>query len=145
MKTESRVVLLLLILIISTEGLVILWEFVLEDIILDGVLEQHLEESNRQRWEFVLTTLVFVAAASVLPGLQLFRVTKENVVLKAILPICANCKKIRDEQDSWVDIEVYIRDRSKTEFSHGICPECMKEHYPALCESGDDDTGKGAT
>jgi len=50
--------------------------------------------------------------------------------LGSFLPICANCKKIREDDDSWTAIEVYIRDRSETEFSHGICPECEKKLYP---------------
>ena len=45
-------------------------------------------------------------------------------VLQGILPICASCKKIRDDANSWHQIEDYIRDRSEAEFSHGICPEC---------------------
>jgi CRP-like cAMP-binding protein len=51
-------------------------------------------------------------------------------VLGTILPTCANCKKIREVNGSWTPIEVYIADRSETEFSHGICPECTKELYP---------------
>ena len=50
--------------------------------------------------------------------------------LGSFLPICANCKKIREDDDSWTPIEVYIRDNSETEFSHGICPECAKKLYP---------------
>ena len=50
--------------------------------------------------------------------------------LGSFLPICANCKKIRENDDSWTPIEVYIRDHSETEFSHGICPECAKKLYP---------------
>ena len=50
--------------------------------------------------------------------------------LGSFLPICANCKKIREEDDSWTPIEEYIHDHSETEFSHGICPECAKKLYP---------------
>lgn len=50
--------------------------------------------------------------------------------LKGLLPICAHCKKIRDDEGYWQQIEKYIRDRSEAEFSHGICPECAKKHYP---------------
>lgn len=52
--------------------------------------------------------------------------------LESFLPICSHCKKIRDDHDIWQPIEVYIRDRSNTKFSHGICPECLKEHYPEI-------------
>lgn len=46
-------------------------------------------------------------------------------ILRGLLPICSYCKKIRNENDHWESIEVYIRDRSAAEFSHGICPQCV--------------------
>ena len=52
--------------------------------------------------------------------------------LSGLLPICANCKKIRDDQGYWNQIETYIRDHSEARFSHGICPECVKKLYPDL-------------
>lgn len=54
--------------------------------------------------------------------------------LSGLLPICASCKKIRDDKGYWNQIEGYIRDRSEAEFSHGICPECAKKLYPQLYE-----------
>jgi hypothetical protein len=50
--------------------------------------------------------------------------------LSGLLPICANCKKIRDDAGYWHDVAVYIRDHSEADFSHGICPDCAKELYP---------------
>lgn len=52
--------------------------------------------------------------------------------LSGLLPICAACKKIRDDTGYWSQIEVYIRDHSDAEFSHGICPDCVRELYPEL-------------
>ncbi len=52
--------------------------------------------------------------------------------LSGLLPICANCKKIRDDDGYWQDVAVYIRDRSEAEFTHGICPVCVQELYPEL-------------
>ncbi|MFC1885302.1 PAS domain-containing protein [Thermodesulfobacteriota bacterium] len=52
--------------------------------------------------------------------------------LSGLLPICASCKKIRNDEGYWEQIEVYIEDRLETEFSHGICPECEKKLYPDL-------------
>jgi hypothetical protein len=49
--------------------------------------------------------------------------------LKGMLPICANCKKIRDDRGYWNKIEIYIRDHSEAQFTHGICPECMEKIY----------------
>lgn len=52
--------------------------------------------------------------------------------LSGLLPICASCKKIRDDKGYWQQIEAYIQDHSEAEFSHGICPECGKRLYPDL-------------
>jgi hypothetical protein len=52
--------------------------------------------------------------------------------LSGLLPICASCKKIRDDKGYWNQIESYIRKHSEAEFSHGICPECAKKLYPDL-------------
>jgi AmiR/NasT family two-component response regulator len=50
--------------------------------------------------------------------------------LQGLLPICSSCKKIRDDQGYWTQIESYIRLHSNVEFSHGICPACAKKLYP---------------
>jgi DNA-binding response OmpR family regulator len=52
--------------------------------------------------------------------------------LKGIIPICCNCKKIRDDKGFWEQVEIYIESHSDAEFSHGICPECTKELYGNL-------------
>ncbi len=54
--------------------------------------------------------------------------------LSGLLPICANCKKIRDDKGYWHSVEVYVRDHSNAEFSHGICPDCLKGLYPEFYE-----------
>jgi len=50
--------------------------------------------------------------------------------LSGMLPICASCKKIRDDRGYWNQIEAYIAKHSEAEFSHGICPECARKLYP---------------
>ena len=52
--------------------------------------------------------------------------------LSGLLPVCANCKKIRDDNNNWQPIESYINDHSEAQFSHGLCPECAKKLYPGL-------------
>lgn len=52
--------------------------------------------------------------------------------LSGLLPICASCKKIRDDKGYWNQLERYIQDHSHVEFTHGICPECMLKLYPEL-------------
>jgi two-component system cell cycle sensor histidine kinase/response regulator CckA len=57
--------------------------------------------------------------------------------LSGLVPICASCKKIRDDKGYWNQIESYISEHSEAEFSHGICPECARRLYPDLY--GDED------
>lgn len=52
--------------------------------------------------------------------------------LSGLLPICASCKKIRDDYGTWVHIESYIKNNSDADFTHGICPECAINLYPEL-------------
>jgi len=54
--------------------------------------------------------------------------------LQGILPICMHCHKIRNDQQSWEKLEKYIAKHSDTQFSHGLCPECLKKHYPDFNE-----------
>ncbi len=56
--------------------------------------------------------------------------------LRGIVPICAQCKKIRDDTGFWQQVEVYVRDHSEAEFSHGLCPECIKDLYPEDVDPG---------
>ncbi|HOM04167.1 MAG TPA: PAS domain S-box protein [Candidatus Kapabacteria bacterium] len=55
----------------------------------------------------------------------------EIKVLSGLLPICASCKRIRDENGNWSNIEQYIDEHSEAKFSHGICPDCAKKLYPS--------------
>jgi len=50
--------------------------------------------------------------------------------LSGLLPMCAACRKIRDKQDVWHNLESYIRTHTEADFSHGICPECRRRLYP---------------
>ncbi len=63
---------------------------------------------------------------------ELKKAMEEIRILKGLIPICAKCKKVRDDAGYWQHIEVYVRERSEVEFSHGICPDCAKELYPGL-------------
>lgn len=50
--------------------------------------------------------------------------------LRGIVPMCANCKKIRDDKGYWNQVEVYVREHTDAQISHGICPECARKLYP---------------
>ena len=53
----------------------------------------------------------------------------EVQTLQGILPICAHCKAVRNDQGFWQQVEVYFREHSGAQFTHGICPKCMQEHF----------------
>jgi PAS domain S-box-containing protein len=59
--------------------------------------------------------------------------------LRGFIPICASCKKVRDDEGYWHQVEVYIRDHSEAEFSHGLCPDCLKKLYPEFEQGVGDD------
>lgn len=55
---------------------------------------------------------------------------KEVRTLKGIVPICASCKNVRDDQGYWNRVETYLNEHTEAEFSHAVCPDCMKRLYP---------------
>lgn len=63
---------------------------------------------------------------------KLEKALSEIKTLKGILPICLFCKKIKDEKGYWERVDVYINKHSEADFSHCICPDCMKKHYPDI-------------
>jgi hypothetical protein len=67
---------------------------------------------------------------------ELTHALREVKQLSGLLPICASCKKIRDDKGYWTILEAYIQDHSKAQFSHGICPDCVKKLYPEMDHSG---------
>ncbi len=58
----------------------------------------------------------------------------ELIQIGSILPICAGCKKIRNEKGEWEDLEKYIREHVDVDFSHAFCPDCVKRLYPEIWE-----------
>ena len=66
--------------------------------------------------------------------LELEAALKHVKTLQGILPYCMHCRKIRTDQQSWEMIESYIESNSDAKLSHGLCPSCLKEHYPKQTE-----------
>jgi hypothetical protein len=67
----------------------------------------------------------------------------ENVKqLRGLLPICSYCKKIRVDEGYWMQLEMYLRDHADLEFSHGLCPDCLKKLYPEYLKKEMDDNSK---
>ncbi|MDQ1240094.1 MAG: hypothetical protein QG577_2280 [Thermodesulfobacteriota bacterium] len=95
---------------------------VLQIVITVSFIMLNAERSNRD---------LQLAEAAVRGNLEkLEKALAEVKTLQGILPICANCKKIRDDRGDWVPMEAYVRDRTDADFSHGICPTCAKKLYP---------------
>ena len=63
---------------------------------------------------------------------QLENALQEIKRLSGLLPICAGCKRIRDDEGNWHQIEEYIASHSEADFTHGICPECARRLYPEV-------------
>ena len=65
---------------------------------------------------------------------RLEKVLSEVKTLEGLLPICANCKKIRDDKGYWNQIEGYLQDHADARFTHSVCPECVETLYPEFVE-----------
>jgi hypothetical protein len=63
---------------------------------------------------------------------ELQEASEKIKILRGFLPICSHCKKIRDDEGYWQQVEKYISEHSEAIFSHGICPTCLQEHYSEL-------------
>jgi PAS domain S-box-containing protein len=84
------------------------------------VIEYSIDISDRKQAEADREKLI----------LDLRQALHEVKTLSGLLPICASCKKIRDDKGYWNNLERYISERSDAEFSHGICPDCAQRLYP---------------
>ncbi|MEJ2696997.1 MAG: hypothetical protein P8013_10150 [Candidatus Sulfobium sp.] len=61
---------------------------------------------------------------------ELKKALNEIKTLSGFLPICASCKKIRDDRGYWYEVEKYVSEHSDAQFSHGLCPDCAEKLYP---------------
>ena len=85
-------------------------------------------------WIESLVESIFVLALCLFVTSLTRRFLKRIKYLEGFLPVCSFCKKIR-VGDHWIPIEEYIRDHSEAEFTHSLCPKCMKNHYnDIICE-----------
>ncbi len=64
--------------------------------------------------------------------------------LRGLLPICASCKKIRDDGGYWQHLEKYVSEHSEAQFSHSLCPDCITRLYPELVDRMPGQGGKGS-
>jgi len=80
----------------------------------------------------VLAGFAILTARTVAQTAQMRVLRRKVKTLQGFLPICSFCKKIRKEDHTWEPIEKYVTERSAAEFSHGVCPDCVKIHYPSV-------------
>lgn len=78
-----------------------------------------------------LSVLVIVALFATRVAEQHRELSERVEQLEGLLPICSHCHRIRESNDSWTQLEQYISERSEAQFTHGICPSCLKKHYSA--------------
>ncbi len=85
-------------------------------------------------WPECLIETAVVAVVAIFIAILTRQVLRRVKYLQGLLPICSFCKKIR-VGDEWVPVERYVADRSDADFSHGLCPECLRERYgPVLAK-----------
>lgn len=97
-------------------------------------IEQRIEEQARtnQELESEITVRTAAEAERDKTIFDLRQALNEVDTLRGILPICSFCKKVRDDQGYWEQVDVYIHKHSRTDFSHSICPECAEDQYPGI-------------
>lgn len=62
---------------------------------------------------------------------ELAAALEETKTLQGLLPMCSHCKGVRDDEGYWATVEDYLANHTDLGFSHGVCPDCMQQHYPA--------------
>ncbi len=82
-----------------------------------------------QRFGEVLVEILIFCIIITIQMVLFYKLSKRIRILEGLLPICANCKKIRNTEDQWDQVEKYITQHSLARFSHGICPDCAKQLY----------------
>jgi DNA-directed RNA polymerase subunit E'/Rpb7 len=98
------------------------------------------EQSEQHIVRAIFTTLVFnLLLCMVVTGTVVFLVkisvdayTRRIDTLRGIVPICSYCKEIRDDKGYWNQVEAYISKYTEAQFSHSICPKCLKKHFPEI-------------
>ena len=83
-------------------------------------------------WRESFFESIIIAAVGALIIRHTYKLLLRISYLESILPVCASCKKIRMDPEFWKDIKHFVQERSKTEFTHGICPDCIEKYYPEL-------------
>jgi len=142
----KRVCYLILLEMLIVLILTFVWEFWFEERTFAYLAVDHGPEDITERLEYMITSFGFVCIALIIPLWIIIRDfdrlekttnrlqgALDNIkTLEGLLPMCSNCKNIRDDDGYWQQLEVYIQQHSNAEFSHSICPKCACQLYPGL-------------
>jgi len=85
----------------------------------------------------LLICLVITSIVILLVNMTVSLYQKRIETLRGIVPICSYCKQIRDDEGYWNQVEAYVEKHTEAEFSHGICPSCLKENFPEFSDDPD--------
>ncbi|MCX5864354.1 MAG: PAS domain-containing protein [Deltaproteobacteria bacterium] len=126
------------------------------EVFADGLVHKneklHHHNGNERHWEITSAPLkdatgTITAVVNIIHDVTIRKLTekgKEHLLrelqsslaktkrLNGLLPICSYCKKIKDDNGAWQQIESYLRSHAEVEFSHGICPDCGEKHHPQV-------------
>ncbi|NOY68932.1 MAG: hypothetical protein GXP53_05490 [Deltaproteobacteria bacterium] len=107
------------------------------------VVEQAEGETTRQIFITLMVNLgIFVSITIIILMLVYFNVKAYRnriETLRGIVPICSFCKQIRDDKGYWNQVDAYVAKYTDAKFSHGVCPDCMKKHYPGMGDATNDE------
>jgi len=143
-RAKQKLVLELLIIFVFT---IVIFVFASHYDILEKIVEFTWLHENWELDEIIPVSIFLVFALAIFSMRRLREVRKSESVLlhlneelqkalsevkqlRGIIPICSGCKKIRDDAGYLHQVESYIHDHTEAQFSHGICPDCMKRLYP---------------
>ena len=112
------------------------WLFIVLLILLDELLDVPYylfgAEQTPVNWTESVVEITVLSVVWLVIMFTTIRLLNKIRYLEGFLPVCASCKKIRDANGSWSEMEVYIREHTDADFSHSICPECAERLYPEL-------------
>jgi PAS domain S-box-containing protein len=117
-----------------------------EGAIRDGLFSGEIIESQGKR--YFLSVMIDItdrkqAEAERQKTIQELRLALAEVkTLRGVVPICANCKRIRDDRGYWEQVESYVSSHTEALFTHSICPACIQKLYPEFCRDEDSGTAK---
>ena len=148
------------VILISILSLSFLWEFWLEDVVMQYWFPGSEIESFSERVEYIITVVAFCFVSLLYPYFhakreerwrknqeierdhlmaQLQEAFAEIKTLQGMITICSLCKKIREEKDVWTQLEAYLYEHSDATFSHGLCPDCFEMQMSVVKQGRDSD------